>query len=83
MRVTLDGDDIADSQSLDQWLAIHEAISVIGKMDEKLAKLVELRFFAGLTEVEMAEYFGVTERTVRRNWKKAKAVLNKILQSSA
>jgi DNA-directed RNA polymerase specialized sigma24 family protein len=42
------------------------------RADEKLAQIVELRYFGGLTEVEIAEMLGQSERTVRRSWDKAK-----------
>jgi RNA polymerase sigma factor (sigma-70 family) len=48
-------------------------------LDERLARVVELRYFAGLTEVEIAEALGVTERTVRRDWEKAKLLLARAL----
>lgn len=68
---------IAESaaKSEDQVLAVHEALQELAKLDPRLAKVVEMRYFAGLTEEEIATSLGVTERTVRRDWEKARALL--------
>ena len=47
----------------------------LARIDGRLAQVVECRFFGGLTEEETAEALGVTARTVRRDWTKAKALL--------
>ena len=44
-----------------------------------MAQVVEMRYFAGLTETEIADALGVTERTVRRDWEKARLVLSQML----
>ena len=44
-------------------------------MSQRLASIVEMRYFAGLTECEIAEALGITERTVRRDWQKARLIL--------
>jgi DNA-directed RNA polymerase specialized sigma24 family protein len=49
-------------------------------MDAKLARMVELRFFGGLTIEEIAEIEQVNERTIRRDWTKAKALLQALLE---
>jgi RNA polymerase sigma factor (TIGR02999 family) len=56
-------------------LRVHEALDALGKLDERMAKVVELRYFGGLTEVEIAEALGVTDRTVRRDWEQARLFL--------
>jgi RNA polymerase sigma factor (TIGR02999 family) len=56
-------------------LRVHEALEVLAQADEKLAQIVEMRYFAGLTEAEIAELLGQSERTVRRSWDKAKLLL--------
>lgn len=74
--VTLDtglANQIASPQT--DVLRVHEALEVLGAADPRLAQVVEMRYFAGLTEVEVAEILGVTERTVRRDWTKAKLLL--------
>ena len=64
----------------DDLLRVHEALDVLAQADPKLAQIVELRYFAGLTEVEIAELLGQSERTVRRSWDKAKLLLTAALQ---
>jgi RNA polymerase sigma factor (TIGR02999 family) len=56
-------------------LRVNEALEVLAEAEPRLAQVVELRYFAGLTEVEVAEVLGLTERTVRRDWNKAKLLL--------
>lgn len=63
----------------DSILHVDEALEELGRTDARLAKTVELRFFGGLTEEEAAEVLGVSPRTVRRDWFKAKAFLHEAL----
>ena len=56
-------------------LAIGEAIEELAGIEPRLARVVECRYFAGYTEAETAEILGVTARTVRRDWVKARAWL--------
>lgn len=56
-------------------LALGDALGALERVDERLARVVELRYFAGLSEEESAEALGVTDRTVRRDWRKARAFL--------
>jgi RNA polymerase sigma factor (TIGR02999 family) len=58
-----------------QVVAVHEALEELAKLDPRLVKVVEMRYFAGLTEEEIATSLGITERTVRRDWEKARALL--------
>jgi RNA polymerase sigma factor (TIGR02999 family) len=60
-------------------LAIDGALAQLRALDEHLATIVELRFFAGISEDEIAQSLGVSERTVRRHWEKARRVLATIL----
>lgn len=64
-------------------LAIDRALSSLSALDERLSRLVELRFFAGLTEEETAEVLGTSERTVRRDWRKARSFLFQALGGQA
>jgi RNA polymerase sigma factor (TIGR02999 family) len=59
----------------DQILRVHEALEELASVDARVVSVVELRYFAGLTEPEIAEVLGVTERTVRRDWEKARLLL--------
>lgn len=58
-----------------QILALDEALNNLAKFDERKSKLVELRYFGGLSALETAEVLGVSEITVKREWLKAKAWL--------
>lgn len=71
------GDEVrvAASDRADELLALHEALERLSVLDERLGRVVELRFFAGLTEGETAALLGVTPRTVARDWVKAKGWL--------
>ena len=60
--------------------AINDALSDLQKISPELATLVEMRFFGGLTEVEIAQTLAVSERTVRREWEKARAALLVLLE---
>lgn len=64
-------------------LDLDRALTSLGALDERLSKLVELRFFAGLTEEEAARVTGTSERTVRRDWRKARAFLYQALGGPA
>ena len=60
-------------------LTLDEALSRLGAMDERLEKVVVLRFFGGLTVDEIAKVLGVSAPTVKRDWSTAKAWLNREL----
>jgi RNA polymerase sigma factor (TIGR02999 family) len=61
--------------SEDQLVRINDALEELQKVDERLAQVVEMRYFAGMTESEIATAMGVTDRTVRRDWQKARLLL--------
>ena len=56
-------------------LKVHEALEVLEQADARLAQVAQMRYFGGYTEQEIAEALGVTERTVQRDWEKARAIL--------
>lgn len=60
-------------------LAIGEALDGLAQIQPRLARVVECRYFAGYTEAETADILGVTERTVRRDWVKARGWLQHTL----
>ncbi|MCP3964363.1 MAG: sigma-70 family RNA polymerase sigma factor [bacterium] len=66
--------DIYEEQRVD-LVSLDEALVELGALDERQARVVELRFFAGLTIRETAEVLGITHATVSRDWKSAKAWL--------
>jgi RNA polymerase sigma factor (TIGR02999 family) len=59
----------------DDVLRVHEALEALAQADERAARVVEMRYFGGLTEPEIAEVLGLSERTVRRDWEKARLML--------
>jgi RNA polymerase sigma factor (TIGR02999 family) len=67
----------------DLLLAIDDALTRLAELNERIARVVECRYFAGLTEQETADALGVTARTVRRDWIKAKAWLYSELTDQA
>jgi RNA polymerase sigma factor (TIGR02999 family) len=56
-------------------LALDEALDRLAKLDERQSKIVELRFFAGMSEEETGHVLGISARTVKRDWRAAKAWL--------
>ena len=54
---------------------VHDALLELEHVDERLVRVVEMRYFGGLTEDEIAAALGVTDRTVRRDWEKARLLL--------
>jgi RNA polymerase sigma factor (TIGR02999 family) len=68
------------SDGADEILRVHEALDELAILDQRLAQVVEMRYFAGMTEVEIAEALGVTDRTVRRDWEKARLLLAEVLK---
>ena len=67
----------------EEILAIDEALNRLADWNRKLARTVELRFFGGLTVEEAASVLEVSERTVKRDWQKAKAFLYRELGGEA
>ena len=59
----------------EEILAVHEALDRLASIDDRLVKMVELRFFAGLSIEEAAEVLGIDARTVNRDWRVARALL--------
>ena len=74
-RVSLNDGDAALQIELDEILALDAALDRLASMDERLRQIVELRFFGGFSEREVAELLGVTPRTIERNWLKARLFL--------
>ncbi|HET7189912.1 MAG TPA: sigma-70 family RNA polymerase sigma factor [Gemmatimonadaceae bacterium] len=78
-RVSLTDTMLVAEERADTLLAVDEALVELARIDPRLSRVVECRFFAGLTEEETAETLGVTSRTVRRDWTKAKGWLLRTL----
>ena len=64
----------------DQILRVHEALEDLQRVDPRMARVVEMRFFAGLNDLEIAAVLGVTDRTVRRDWQQAQLFLAEALK---
>ncbi len=78
-RVTLDDGLLGVEQQADLIVEIDDLLGKLARLDERLPRVVECRWFAGYTEAETAEVLGVSERTVRRDWKKARGLLREAL----
>lgn len=82
-HVTLDDELIAADSHAESLLELHEALDQLAKLDERLARVVECRFFGGMTEQETAEALHIAVRTVRRDWIKARGLLYQALGAGA
>lgn len=79
IRVTLtDGEQGPDPGSA-EVVAVHEALTRLAGLDPRKSRIVELRYFGGLRDEEIAEVTGVSTRTVKREWRWAKAWLHREL----
>jgi len=65
----------------EEVLRVHEALEALQQIEPRLATVVEMRYFGGYSEVEIAEALELTERTVRRDWDKARMLLLAMLKS--
>ena len=82
--VTLDTAAIngASSSDADEVLRVHEALEQLALIDERLVRVVEMRYFVGFDTAEIASSLGVTTRTVERDWEKARSFLYQSLKAS-
>lgn len=74
-------DGLGVESQIEELLALDLALEELSRIDARLVKVVELRYFGGLDEVEIATVLGVTERTIRRDWRKARAYLQSHLDA--
>jgi RNA polymerase sigma factor (TIGR02999 family) len=77
--VTLDDSLTAANEQAESLLELHDALNQLARLDQRLAQVVECRFFGGMTEQETAVALNITERTVRRDWVKARGLLHQAL----
>jgi RNA polymerase sigma factor (TIGR02999 family) len=82
VRVPLTADMATIDGELSQLLAVDQALDLLSAQHERLVQIVECRFFGGMAEAEIAEALGVSERTVERDWKRARAYLQTILSET-
>jgi RNA polymerase sigma factor (TIGR02999 family) len=64
----------------EEIIRVHEALEELSAADPRMVQVVEMRYFSGMTEAEIAAVLGITDRTVRRDWEKAKLFLARALQ---
>lgn len=79
IKTSLDGREVAIAGRAEELLALDEALDRLAGLDERMARVVEVRFFGGLTLEETAELLGVSTMTVTRDWQKAKTWLHRFL----
>jgi RNA polymerase sigma factor (TIGR02999 family) len=82
VRISLTGVQASGREASVDVLAIHEALEALSLLDPPLARIVELRFFGGLTVEETAEELGVSSATIKRAWSMAKAWLKRELEKT-
>ena len=84
-RPVVSWDDVPDALQLaasgrcEELVSLDEALCRLGEGEPRAAEVVRMRFYAGLSGREIAEALGVTERTVKRDWRYARAVLYRLL----
>jgi RNA polymerase sigma factor (sigma-70 family) len=80
--VTLDtavGDSV--TRAAEEILDVNEALENLARVDARLSSVVEMRYFGGMTDLEIGQSLGLTDRTVRRDWEKARLLLAHALRS--
>jgi RNA polymerase sigma factor (TIGR02999 family) len=70
----------ANSGTDEQLVQIHDALNELAAIDPRLAQIVEMRFFAGMSEQEVADALGISRRTAQRDWEKARLFLSSSLE---
>ncbi|HXG67064.1 MAG TPA: sigma-70 family RNA polymerase sigma factor [Blastocatellia bacterium] len=75
-KVSLDEAAMVSKERAAELVALDEALTELAAMDERKGRIVEMKFFGGLTTEEVAEVLKVTPRTIEREWRKAKAWLH-------
>jgi RNA polymerase sigma factor (TIGR02999 family) len=79
LRITLDSELIANEDQPEAMLQLSDAIERLSLVEPRLARVVDCRFFGGLTDDEIAEGLEITRRTVQRDWAKARLLLRRAL----
>jgi RNA polymerase sigma-70 factor (ECF subfamily) len=74
-KVSLDEVFVFSERQADELLAVDDSLNLLAKIDPRQARVVELRFFGGLSVEEAADVLGVSPKTVKREWSVAKAWL--------
>lgn len=64
----------------EEILDVHAALCELAELDARLARVVEMRYFGGMSDAEISQVLGITDRTVRRDWEKARVWLAEALR---
>ena len=80
-RITLDSEQVPAAEQPDAMLCLGDAIERLATVEPRLARVVDCRFFGGMSDAEIAEALDVTVRTVQRDWLKARMLLRRALES--
>ncbi len=80
-RVTLEEDTVVVAEQADSLLQLDAALGRLAEVAPRLVRVVEFRFFGGMSEDEIASVLGITSRTVRRDWDKARLLLRRALDA--
>ncbi|MGB0714755.1 MAG: sigma-70 family RNA polymerase sigma factor [Phycisphaerae bacterium] len=75
-RIDLDNLETPTGGRVVDAVALDDALDRLSEADERMGRIIELWFFGGMTVAEIAEHIGVSDRTVKRSWRQAKAWLN-------
>jgi RNA polymerase sigma factor (TIGR02999 family) len=79
-RVTLDEEMIPESDQPEVIIDLDDAIERLARAEPRLARVVDCRFFGGMSDEDIADALGVTPRTVQRDWLKARMLLRRALE---
>jgi RNA polymerase sigma factor (TIGR02999 family) len=79
--ITFEDGKLARDDQPEALLQLDEALERLAVAEPRLARVVECRFYGGLTEAEIAEALGVTVRTVQRDWAKARMLLRRAMEA--
>jgi RNA polymerase sigma factor (TIGR02999 family) len=82
-RIPLEEDTASVEANIDEILGVEDALAKLEERNERMARIVECRFFGGMSVSETAEALGTSNRTVEREWTRAKAYLLQALGESA
>lgn len=74
-RVTLDENAVVSAETSDEIIALDEALRALAELDERKTRVVELKFFGGLTIKEIADVLKISPKTVKRDWRFARTWL--------
>ncbi len=80
-KVNLEDIVLASEEQAEVILALDESLQRLTNLDQRLGQVVEMRFFGGMTEKEIGDILSVNERTIRRDWTKARTILTRMMET--